>query len=78
MKQGMSTTAMIRYENHKVTAIQSTYDNLNAVIKTKDSYMIDDKEVSEEEYRKAVALFESRNWTAAGRQYTFDDFSPLD
>ncbi len=78
IKQGMSTTAMIRYENHKVTAIQSTYDNINAVIKAKDSYMIDDKEVSEEEYRKAVAQFESRNWTAAGRQYTFDDFSPLD
>ncbi len=40
-------------------------------------YDVDNENVSEEEYNKALSNFNSKNWIEVGRRYSFGDYSPL-
>ena len=78
VKQGLHYSVMHKYENHRITFVQRTLEDSGAVGKENATYKVNDDVVSEAEYNSAHNEFNSKNWVAAGNQYTFDDLSALD
>ncbi len=78
IKQGLNYSVMHKYDNHRITFVQRTLEDSGAVGKENVTYTVNDDTVSEDEYNSALNEFSSKNWTAVGNQYTFDDLSALD
>ena len=78
VRQGMHYNVMHKYEDHRFTLVQRLSEDSGAVGKENASYTLNDEAVSEAEYNSAYNEVISKNWKAAGNQYTFDDFSALD
>ncbi|SEH80382.1 hypothetical protein SAMN02910265_02797 [Ruminococcus flavefaciens] len=78
VKQGLNYSVMHKYENHRITFVQRTLEDSGTVGKENVTYTVNDDTVGEEEYNIALDEFSSKNWTAVGNQYTFDDLSALD
>ncbi len=78
VKQGLHYSVMHKYEDHRITFVQRTFENSGAVGKENAAYTVNDDTVNEDEYNIAHNGFSSKNWIAVGNQYTFDDLSALD
>ncbi len=69
-----------RLENGEITLIVSAeshafFDGESDEVREK--FVIDGKEVTNEEYDKALAPFEEMEWTAAGQGYSFSDMDKI-
>ena len=78
VKQGLHYSVMHKYENHELSFVQKTFEDSGAVGKENVTYKVNDDVVSEAEQNSAYNEFSSKNWKAAGNQYTFDDLSALE
>lgn len=78
VRQGMHYIVTHKYEDHRLTSVQRIVEDSGAAGKANASYTVDDITVSEAEYISAYDEVKSKNWRAAGNQYTFDDLSALE
>ena len=61
-----------KFENHENSSVQALFDASEY-----ETYSLNYEPISKEEYDRALAVFNSKNWKTAGRRYSFSDLSPL-
>ena len=75
---GYEYQGTFKYSNHNITLIQRLGNDSGATETGDVKYTIDDDEVSENEYNKALNEINAKNWISSGRNYFIGDFSALE
>ena len=75
---GYEYQGTFKYSNHNITLIQRLGNDSGATETGNVKYTIDDDEVSENEYNKALNEINAKNWISSGRNYFIGDFSALE
>ena len=75
---GTAYEAEYRYQDAKLELISDWYTNEPDVGEEDAVYKYNGQEVGAEEFQTTYDTYLAKNWIAVGRQYSFDDYTPLD